>query len=128
MDIVPSTYYEWKKRFPEIAEALSRGKEIADIEIENALFNLSKGYTVQVAKTFKLRHIDYDENGRKVREYEILKTGFDEVHVPANVNAPKFWLSNRRPDKWRERMEPPAESKNNELLQSLLDLERQDAQ
>ena len=34
-----------------------------------------------------------------------------------------FWLKNRRPDKWRDKREE-APQQTNELLQSLLDLER----
>lgn len=33
-----ATLYEWKNRFPDIAEALKKGKEIADYEVENALY------------------------------------------------------------------------------------------
>lgn len=38
MHIVPSTLYEWKKRFPEISEALKDGKDLPDIQVENALY------------------------------------------------------------------------------------------
>lgn len=38
MHIVPSTLYEWKKRFPEISEALKDGKDLPDIKMENALY------------------------------------------------------------------------------------------
>ena len=37
MGIAPSTLYDWKKKFPEISETLKKSKEIADIEVENAL-------------------------------------------------------------------------------------------
>ncbi|WP_367566890.1 transposase [Lacrimispora sp.] len=37
LSITPSTYYEWKKKYPEISEALKRGKEVVDILVENAL-------------------------------------------------------------------------------------------
>lgn len=36
--ITPSTLYEWKKRYSEISEALKKGKEVVDFEVENALF------------------------------------------------------------------------------------------
>lgn len=120
----PDTLYTWKKRFSEISEALARGREPVDVEVENALHRLALGYTERVQKTFKLRHVEFDDHGHKVREWETLETGMDEVHVPANVNAQKFWLANRRPDIWRERRETEASDKPNELLQSLLDLER----
>ncbi len=34
-----STLYAWKAQHPEISEALKRGKEIIDYEVENALLN-----------------------------------------------------------------------------------------
>lgn len=41
MGITPSTLYEWKKKYPEISESLKKGKEVADIEVENALHELA---------------------------------------------------------------------------------------
>ena len=32
-----ATLYEWKKKYPEISEALKKGKEIVDYTVENAL-------------------------------------------------------------------------------------------
>lgn len=41
MGITPSTLYEWKKKYPEISESLKKGKEVADIEVENALHEMA---------------------------------------------------------------------------------------
>ena len=38
------TLYTWIKKYPEFSEALSRGKEVVDIEVENALLKRAKGY------------------------------------------------------------------------------------
>ena len=46
MHIVPSTLYEWKKRFPEISEALKDGKDLPDIQVENALYEAAIGGNV----------------------------------------------------------------------------------
>ena len=35
--INPATLYDWKKKYPEISEALKKGKEVVDYEVENAL-------------------------------------------------------------------------------------------
>ncbi len=35
--ITATTLYEWKNRFPEISEALKKGKEVVDYQVENAL-------------------------------------------------------------------------------------------
>ena len=38
-----ATLYGWKNRFPEINEALKKGKEVIDFEVENALLNKALG-------------------------------------------------------------------------------------
>jgi hypothetical protein len=60
-------------------------------------------------KTFKTKHIKYDENGRKISEDEILEIGVDEVHVPADTTAQIFWLKNRKPIEWRDKHEQEVE-------------------
>ena len=78
MGISRSTLNEWKLKFPDISDTIKRGKEIADIKVENALFKKATGY------------IYTDKNG-------------DEKYVPADTTAIIFWLKNRRPDKWRDK-------------------------
>ena len=123
MGIVPSTLYVWKNRFAEISEALSRGKEIVDIEVENALLKKAKGYNAAIRKTFKLKKVYYDAEGRRCEE-EYLEQGTDEVHIPADTNADIFWLKNRRPNAWKEKpmeMDAP-EDQINRNIQSIADL------
>lgn len=104
--VTATTLYEWKKRFPEISEALRRGKEIVDIEVENALYKKCIGYNVPVTKHFKLKEIQYDEStGKKISEVEELVEVEETMHIPADTTAQKFWLANRRPDKWREKQQ-----------------------
>ena len=38
-----ATLYEWKKRFPQFSEALKKGKEVVDYQVENALLNKALG-------------------------------------------------------------------------------------
>ena len=42
--ITAATLYDWKNKYPEISEALKRGKEVVDIEVENALLKRALGY------------------------------------------------------------------------------------
>lgn len=99
-----STLSAWKVSYSDISDALARGKEPVDVEVENALHKLALGYTVPVQKTFKVKRVFFDAMGRRC-EAEELAVGYDEVHVPANVNAQKFWLANRKPETWREKVE-----------------------
>ncbi len=112
-----STLYEWKSKYPEISEALKKGKEIVDREVENALLKKAKGYTVELKKTFKVKRVEYDpDTGKKLCEREELVTGYDEAHIPADTTAQIFWLKNRRPDVWREKQ--PAQSTQGEALET----------
>ncbi len=48
--IATSTLYDWKKKHLEISEALKKGKEVVDIEVENALLKsaLEGNITAQI--------------------------------------------------------------------------------
>lgn len=37
-----ATYYDWKNKYPDFSDALKRSKEVADYEVENALFKKAK--------------------------------------------------------------------------------------
>lgn len=47
----PDTLYKWMKRYSEISEALKKGKEVVDIQVENALLKRAVGFhfTEQIA-------------------------------------------------------------------------------
>lgn len=123
MRIGLSTLKEWKGRFPEILEALRVGKDSADRVVENALYKSATGYTVIVKKPVKVKTVDYDATGKKVRETERWVAVEEEVHVPAQVTAQIFWLKNRKPEQWREKNDIQL-TPSNGVLESLLELER----
>ena len=55
MGISTTTLYDWKNKFPELAEAIKKGKEVVDYQVENALFkNAMRGDTV--AQIFWLKN------------------------------------------------------------------------
>lgn len=55
MGVRTSTLYEWKNKYSEISEALKKGKEFADYQIENALYN-SALYGNTTAQIFWLKN------------------------------------------------------------------------
>ena len=40
-----STLAEWKKKYEDISDTLKKGKEVVDIQVENALLKRALGYT-----------------------------------------------------------------------------------
>ena len=71
--------------------------------VEEALYRRARGYKVKLKKSFKIKVVEYDpDTGKKVREGEDLKDGFEEVHIPADVRVCAYYLNNRDPARWRE--------------------------
>ena len=89
MRISQSTLYDWENKYPEISEALKKGKEVIDYEVEKALLQRALGYDAQDTK------VELGPNGTKT--VQTLR------HIPGDTTAQIFWLKNRRPDKWRDR-------------------------
>ncbi|WP_312353931.1 helix-turn-helix domain-containing protein [Aminipila sp.] len=97
MGVSTATLYNYKRDHIEILEALKRGKEVVDIEVENALLKRAKGYKyTEVTKEL----ITNKETGEK--ELVVTKEVIKEV-LP-DVTAQIFWLKNRKPE-WRDKQE-----------------------
>lgn len=95
-----STFREYKKKHPELQAALSEGADDANGAVVNALHRRALGYTVKVRKVVKIKK-PVIEDGRKIAEEEVLETGEEDVHVPADTKAIIFWLTNRIPELWK---------------------------
>lgn len=125
MGISEATLYNYKNKYPEIRQALQKGKEIVDIEVENALFKKALGYNTTVQKAFKLKDIVYGENGKKISETERIEYAIEEIHIPADTTAQIFWLKNRKKQQWRDKVEYEANTdelnKVKELLEKIED-------
>lgn len=94
IDIARPTLYEWKKKYPDINDALKRGKEVVDIEVENSLLKAAKGYFVDEEKTYIS-----EVNGVVTKRKEITKK-----YIAPNTTAQIFWLKNRKPIEWRDKV------------------------
>lgn len=82
------TLYDWQNKYPSFSNALKKGKEVVDIEVENALLKRAMGYTYE-EKTI--------ENGKV--------TKIVTKQVSPDTTALIFWLKNRKPQTWRDKQE-----------------------
>lgn len=94
--IRPETLWAWQKQYPNLSNALKKGKEPANLEVENALFKLATGYTIKLRKPIKVRKRGGDED---------IKYADEEIYIKPEVAAQVFWLKNRMKDRWRDRPE-----------------------
>lgn len=87
-----NTLRKWRKEYPEIDEALKKGREIIDYKVENALLKSALGY-----KTKETKITTIIRNGKVV---ETQKETLTKEQAP-NVSAAQCWLYNRLPKKWK---------------------------
>lgn len=99
MGIGRTTLYEWKKKEPNIANTLKKGKEVIDFEVENALLKKALGYTITLNK----QKVTKDGDVVDIQE---------DVHVAPDTTAQIFWLKNRKPDKWRDKVQNDDDEKD----------------
>ena len=69
MGISRSTLNEWKKKYPDISDTLKKGKDVVDIQVENALLKRALGYKYK--ETTKERIIDTRQKERHKGESEL---------------------------------------------------------
>ena len=99
MGISPSSFYDWMKRFPEILDAVKKGKAPVDVEVENALLKSALGYYVTLKKPVKLKTERQKPGAGKIVE-ERIEYVEEQIYVAPQNTAQIFWLKNRRPDRW----------------------------
>lgn len=102
MGISPSTYYVWKEKYSEISEAIKKGKEVSDYEVESALFKSATGFKQTLRKPMKLKEEKQIQGKGKVVT-ERVEYVEEEIFIAPNTVAQIFWLKNRMPDKWRDK-------------------------
>lgn len=104
MNVAYSTFRAWKEKFSALSAALKKGKEVVDIEVENALYRKALGFKETVKKPVKVKRVDY-KDGKRCKEYEEVVQAEEEIFVPPDTAAQIFWLKNRKPDVWRDKPE-----------------------
>lgn len=88
--ITAKTLYDWKKKYSNICEALKRGKDVVDRQVENALLKRALGY-------------EYEEVKEKFEGNVMTERTVTKKEVIPDVTAQIFWLKNRKREVWADR-------------------------
>lgn len=90
-DVNVSTLRSWMERYPEFGAAIKKGRAIADAKVSHALYKRATGFEIMEYKT------------------NVVEGVVEVTPVPkrilGDVAAQKFWLINRQPHLWKERVE-----------------------
>ena len=114
LDIRVSTFYYMLNNVNNLAlkDAWENLTIVNDINVEKALYNRAVGFTSVARKSQKIKSERW-VNGKKVVD-EKMEYYDEETYYPPDIQAIKFYLTNRSPTKWRENQ--PEEMDVNELL------------
>lgn len=89
--VAESTLNLWKVQHPEFSESLKLGKDEADKRVEHALFHRAMGYSHPEVHVSNYQGV-------------ITMTPLTK-HYPPDPTACIFWLKNRKPEAWRDRID-----------------------
>lgn len=98
LGVAMSTFSKYKNEKTELSEALKRGKQEADYEVEDALFKRATGFTYEEVTQEAIW------NPREGR-HELIVSKKVKKNQPPDTTAAIFWLKNRQPDKWRDKQD-----------------------
>jgi len=96
------SFYRYKDKYSEFSDALKKGKEVADIEVENALFKRAIGYKYKEV----IKEVKEIDGKKSTYEKEVIK------EMPGDVGAQIFWLKNRKSSKWKDKQDIDIEDNN----------------
>ena len=112
-------------RFSSLSSSLKKGKAPVDIEVENALLKRALGYEYEEVTTEieEMPTGKIDKDGKPIikQKKHIRKT--TKMVLP-DVTAQIFWLKNRKPDQWREKIQNEIINADVEDLSPLVELLR----
>lgn len=122
MGVTRKTLYEWMNRFSDIRDTIKRNKEVADREVEQALFRKATGYKIkEVTRERRINPL--------TRESELVVIKEIEKDVAPDTAAQVFWLKNRKPEVWRDKREVESTAPTNafdsvrEITGKMLDMQ-----
>lgn len=94
--ITAKTLCEWQNRFGEFRNAIKKGKEVVDREVENAMLKRALGYEYD-----EVTQEPVTDKDTGVTEMRVTKRVTKQI-VP-DVTAQIFWLKNRKPEEFRDK-------------------------
>jgi len=91
LKVSEQTVYNWMKSHPAFGVAMQEGRAVADAKVASSLYKKATGFTHQATKVFQYQGVP-------------VVVPYIEVVAP-DTDAAKFWLTNRQPERWKNKVE-----------------------
>lgn len=100
--IARKTLHRWEREHEPFGQALARGRSGTREQIENALYKKALGYNVKERVPVRLKKRIRDPDTGCWEEEEVIEMVDREKHVPPDMKAVQFWLTNREKLRWQK--------------------------
>ena len=95
-EVNEDTIHEWKKVHPSFSESIKSGKDVADANVGQRLYERAMGFEHD---SEEIKTIAMPGGGSEIERVPVRKV------YPPDTTAAIFWLKNRQPKKWRDKIE-----------------------
>lgn len=100
------TINRWKTYHKEFCKSLKDGKQLADANVANRLYQRAMGF-------------EHDSEEIKIIDQQVVRVPIRKVYPP-DTPAASLWLRNRQPDKWRDKQTTEITGKDGKDLQIIV--------
>ncbi|MEA1848965.1 terminase [Chryseobacterium sp. MHB01] len=90
-EVTETTINNWKIEFPLFFESIKKGKQVADANVADRLYQRALGF-------------EHDSEEIKIVGGDIERVPVKKIYPPDPTSA-IFWLKNRQPTRWRDKQE-----------------------
>lgn len=101
-EVSASTINKWKLDHPRFSESIKKGKDVADGDVAESLYQRAMGY-------------EHPEDDIRAVDGAIVITPTIKRYPP-DTTAAIFWLKNRQSKKWRDKVDHGLEGPNGQAL------------
>lgn len=120
LNVPYSSFQSYLNEHPELEEALEKGREAAELHVENALLKSALGFT-SLEITKERKQVGENPDGTPI--FKMVPTKKVYKQIPPSVQACQYWLENRANGRWaRNPVSDPNEEEINTKIKSIADL------
>lgn len=103
--VCEGTIHEWKKKHPSFFKSIKEGKSVADRNVAMAMYKSAMGFRYdEVTYEKVIQELDGISEDGDIK-MDVYKKKVVTKEVTPDTRAGMFWLKNRQPKHWRDKID-----------------------